>query len=172
MRPADLGSQVTGRSQPGGMIQPAGKHGPGTKPACFPGKNNENGLRDVPGGVRVAGLPQRGGKNQVHVPRHQCRKCVLRILKDVLPQQFHVSHFLHLPINVRCREKVPCYFLFPGSVSLAKDGHGLVVEKAVSCRRRPRWMTKRHCFGVKRSSFGEKRFDFDTKRFDEMQFPA
>jgi len=48
----------------------------------------------------------------------------------------------------------------------------LVVEKAVSCRRRPRWMTKRHCFGVKRSSFGEKRFDFDTKRFDEMQFPA
>jgi hypothetical protein len=38
----------------------------------------------------------------------------------VLPQQFPVSRFLHLPINVRCREKVPIYF--PGIGRGARSG--------------------------------------------------
>jgi len=51
------------------------------------------------------------GINHVHVPRHQCRKRLFGVPMGVLPQQFHVSRFLHLLINVRRREKVPIYFI-------------------------------------------------------------
>ena len=71
------------------------------------GEDDENGLGDFLGRAGLAGLPQRGGLNQVHVPRDQRRKRRLRMLLDVLPQQIHVRCFLHLPINVRRRQKVP-----------------------------------------------------------------
>lgn len=59
-----------------------------------------------------------GGIDHVHVPRDKRRECCFGIFTDVLPQQFCVSDFLHLPINVRCRRKVP-FFL----IRVVADGH-------------------------------------------------
>jgi hypothetical protein len=42
--------------------------------------------------------------------RHQCRKRLFGIPVGILPQQIHVCRILHLPINVRCRQKVTIYF--------------------------------------------------------------
>ena len=67
-------------------------------------------LRDFFGGVRVAGFPQRGRIDQIQVSRDQRLKRPFRTFPGVLPQQFDVTCFLHSPINVHRRQKVPINF--------------------------------------------------------------
>jgi hypothetical protein len=92
------------------LIQPAGKNGVPAQSAGLARQNDEDGLRDFLGGIRAAGLSQRGGIHQVQMARHQCGKRLVGIPVGILPQQIHVGRVLHLPMNVRRRKKVPTYF--------------------------------------------------------------
>jgi len=45
----------------------------------FLSKDDEHRLRDLLGGVEIAGFPQRGGIDQVHVARNQAAKAASEI---------------------------------------------------------------------------------------------
>jgi hypothetical protein len=49
----------------------------------------------------VAGVAQRRRINQVNMPRCERGERLLGMTRRVFPQQFHVIHRRHLPINVR-----------------------------------------------------------------------
>jgi hypothetical protein len=55
--------------------------------------------------MMVADVTQRRGINQVNMPRHQRGKRLFAIAQRIFPQQCHVIHRQHLPINVRRTRK-------------------------------------------------------------------
>jgi len=106
----EFAAQKVGGRQAGGLMEPGRKHSGRAQSGGFAGKNDEDGLGDFLGGMGVAGFSQCGGINQIHMPMDQRGKGFLRVLPCIVPQQIHVSCFLHLLINVRPRSKVPFYF--------------------------------------------------------------
>jgi hypothetical protein len=110
VRAPDFSAQITGGREPGGLIQPARKNDSGAQSTSFFRQDDEDRLRDFLGGVGIAGLPQRGGIDQVDVTRDEGGEGVLGIPMDVIAQQFHVSRILHPLTNGRRNGKVPIYF--------------------------------------------------------------
>ena len=109
--PSDFLAQKIGGGQPRGLIQPAGKDRLPAQTPSFFGEDDEHGLGDFLGGVRIAGFADGDGIDQVEVTRHERRKGRLGILLGILPEQIRVSEFVHPFINVRRRRKVPFYFI-------------------------------------------------------------
>jgi hypothetical protein len=79
--------------------------------SCGHSQDDKHRLRNFFRRSRAAGPSQRDGIDHIHVTGQQCRKRLIRVPMGVLPQQFPVSRFLHLPMNVRRRRKVPVYFI-------------------------------------------------------------
>jgi hypothetical protein len=92
------------------LIKPAGKGRFLAQVLCFSGEDDEYRQGDLLGGVGIARFADGGGIDQVDVARHQRRKRRFRILPGIFTEQFLVSPFLHLLINVRGLQKVPSYF--------------------------------------------------------------
>ena len=68
--------------------------------AGFARQNDEDRLSDFLGVMRIAGEAQRGGINEVHIPRNEAGKRRLGFGAGELREQFMVVRFGHLP--VRC----------------------------------------------------------------------
>ena len=62
---------------------------------CFPGKNDEDRLRNLLRLMRPGDLPQRHGINQVDVPVHQSGKRFLGFAARILSYEFQVINHHH-----------------------------------------------------------------------------
>ena len=98
------------RRQPRGLIQPAGENDSSVQMPGFSREDDEDGLRDFLGLMRIAGVAQRDRINLVDVPRDERGKGLLGIALDVFAQQGGVIQFLHLPLNAADSEKVTSIF--------------------------------------------------------------
>jgi hypothetical protein len=87
-------------------------------------ENDKNGLRDFPGLMRIACVPQRGGINLVHVPRDEFGKSCLGMECDVFAQQGIVIQFLHF--TYKCRQTGKGNRFFRGE---AASSHHLTIKK-------------------------------------------
>ena len=76
---ADFAADKSHRRQPRGLIQPAGKDDALAQMPGFPRQNDEDGLGDFLGLMRIAGVAQRDGIDLVDVPRDERGKGVLGI---------------------------------------------------------------------------------------------
>jgi len=97
----NLTAHIIGRRQPRRLEQPAGQHRPGIERWCLAGENDKNRLGDFLCLVMVAGVAPCRRIDHVDMSRHQGGKSFLGVTRRVVPQQFHVVHRRHLPINVR-----------------------------------------------------------------------
>ena len=68
-------------------------------------QNDEDRLRDFLCVLRMAGLTQGDGVNQIDVARHQFGKRLIGMIFSILPQQRAVIHGFHSGISVRPPEK-------------------------------------------------------------------
>ena len=78
------------RRETRGVDQPAGQRRWVFDAAGFFRKNDENGLRDVVGSVRVAHLAQRGRIHQMNMPLDQLLKHGMRAVAGVIQKQLSV----------------------------------------------------------------------------------
>jgi hypothetical protein len=103
---ADFGSKIIGGSQPGRLIQTAGKDCSGAHTPRFSGQDDENCLGYLLGLVRVMDMAQSDGINHVDIARDQGCKCFLGIVLRVSANQFDVVHRHHSLVDVRRKGKV------------------------------------------------------------------
>jgi hypothetical protein len=94
-----LGAHVRQRGKPRRPEKPAGQNGFVRNPPGLLRQDDENRLRDFPGQVRVAHLPQRRGIDKSDAPRNEFRESRFGVACRVFPQQRHVVHRLHSPLN-------------------------------------------------------------------------
>ena len=95
----------------------------------FARQNDENGLRDFLGMMRIADLPQRDRIDQIDVPRHQRGKRFVGIIFRISPQQRAVVRGLHLGISVRCEAKTDKSF----AQRMDKHRPGCLASKKCNC---------------------------------------
>jgi hypothetical protein len=91
-------------------IQPARKNDTPSQMAGFSCQNDEDGLRDFPGLMRVAGVARRDRIDLVDGPGDELGKGFFGMVLDVIPQQGDVIQFLHLRLNAAVWEKVTSFF--------------------------------------------------------------
>jgi hypothetical protein len=94
------------------LIQPAGQHGARRQFARLARQNDEDRLRDFLGVMRIAGETQRGGIDEVHIPRDEGGKGGLGFGAGEFGEQFVVVQFRHLPNDVREPQNWTNYFAF------------------------------------------------------------
>ena len=132
------GPLEVGRRELRGLIKPAGQNGSPAKAARFSGQDDEDGLGDLPGFVRVAEPAQRRRIDQVHVPPDQCGKRRLRTVRGKVPHQIHVIG-VHLPHYVR-RDGKSGHQFSAGRPGLQPSKNIIGRRKAP---RRRRWLSAR-----------------------------
>ena len=96
---ADFALHKVGRRQPRRLIQPAGQHRAAPQPAGFARQNDEDGLGDFLGVMRIAGETPGGRMDEVYIPRDQDGKCRFGSGAGIFREQFMVIQFGHLPIR-------------------------------------------------------------------------
>ena len=124
----DFAAHIIGRCQPRRLEQPTGQHRPGIERTGFAGEDDENRLGDFLRLVMVAGVAQRRRINQVDMPPHERGKRLLGMTRRVFPQQFHVVHRRHLPINVRRKGKATAIFVRVWPPAWEAEGKGSAPE--------------------------------------------
>ena len=107
---AAFGLERIARGEARGAAQPAGQHGLFAQVSGLARQDDEHGLRDFLGQMRVAHLPQRGGIDQRHVAFHQRRKRLFRVLRRVSGKQFGIIRQAHLLSNVHWRRNPTVFF--------------------------------------------------------------
>lgn len=73
---------------------------------CFAGQDDEDGLGDFFGLMRIAGMAQGDGVNPVDVPRDKRLKRRFGMAGGIFAQQSIVVQLAHLPLNAANPEKV------------------------------------------------------------------
>jgi hypothetical protein len=97
---ADFAFDKVGRSQPRGLIKPAGQHHVVAKAAGFARQDYENRLSDFFGVMGISSESQRSRINQIHIPRDEGGKRRFGFGAGELLEQFMIVQLGHLP--VRC----------------------------------------------------------------------
>jgi hypothetical protein len=96
--PPPLNGQRIGACVSRRAAEPAGQNGLQAERVRLARQNDEDRLRDVPGQMRVAHLPQRHRINEIDVARNERGERLLGIALGIFPQQGQVviQHFTHI----------------------------------------------------------------------------